>query len=319
MTLKIYIMRHGETDFNKQGKEWGQPNEAALNDVGFKQSKNLAQELKNIKFDRLFSSDLKRGLQTAEILGKNLRISVIKDKRLREYNPGEADPSSEKWVEEYKRLLNLGVSKYEIRPFGGENIWDLINRVKSFLNDLEKEKGMVVVVSHSGVNSTLINLSQRREKNNFLSIKQDNACINILEFSGGKWKILAVNDSDHITDIKPKKINYENQDEIKNIIKISVLERLDNASRKIYFSDDLVTGEFGLYDRPYKRYKGSTVETHVVLKKDFKIPQEWKISLVTENIKKYEIGEIKINDIKHKINLTIIYGVDIDNNWERIK
>ncbi len=320
MVLKIYLIRHGETDFNKQGKELGQPNETALNDLGFKQSEKLAQELKEIKFAKLFSSDLKRALQTAEILSNTIGIPIIKDQRLREYDSGEADPSSEKWIEEYKRLLNLGMSKYEIRPFGGENIWDLVKRVKSFLEDLEKEKGTIAIITHSGVNSILINLSQRREKDNFLSIKQDNVCINILEFSKGKWEIKTINDSNHITYIKPKRHIYENQDEIKNIAKKHVLEKLDSASKEIYFAGDIVIRRFGLYDRPYKRYKGSTIETYAVLKKEFEIPQKWKISIITQKIRKYEIGEIKVNDIKHKVNVTVIRSInDIKENFEKIK
>lgn len=309
MALKVYLIRHGETDFNKQDKKWEQSAETSLNEVGIKQSKKLAQRIKRIKFDKLFSSDLKRTLQTAEIVSKALEVSIIKDKRLREYNPNKVDPSSEKWIKEYKRLLNLGMSKYDIRPFGGENIWDLIKRVKSFLNDLEKESGTIAIISHSGVNSTLINLSQRRKKDNFSKIKQDNACINILEFIKGKWIIRAINDSGHISSIKPQKKNYKNQREIRAIAKRDALKKLNSLAKEIkeiYLAGDILTGQFGFYNSPYKRYKGSTIEIYIVPKKSFKIPKEWKISLITSDVKKYEIGEIKINNRKHKINVTII-------------
>ncbi len=307
--VKIILIRHGETDFNKQDKEWGQGNEIPLNDWGVQQSEKLAKKIQEIKFEKIFSSDLKRAIQTAEIVRKTIGIPIIKDKRLREYNPGEEDPSSEKWIEEYKRLLNSGISKYDIRPFGGENIWDLIKRTKSFLSDLEREKGTILIISHSGVNSALINLSQGREKNDFLSIKQDNACINILEFSEGKWEIKTVNDSNHTTDLKPKKKNYENQSEIKNTAKKYVLDKLADISEEIYLAGDIVNGEFGLYDRPYKRYKGSNIETYVVLKKNIEIPKEWKISEINEGMKKYEIGKINVDNLKHKVNMTIIQNI----------
>lgn len=320
MTLKVYLLRHGETDFNKQGKEWGQPSEASLNNIGIKQSERLARKVKNINFNKLFSSDLNRSLQTAEIVSKVIGVQITADKRLREYEPGDADPSSEEWIDEYKRLLTLGMSKYEIRPFGGENIWDLIKRVKSFLNDLEKETGAIAIISHSGVNSTLLNLSQGKEKDDFLNIKQDNACVNILDFINGKWRVRIINDSDHITDIKPQKKNYENQEEIKNIAKKHVLEKLDSVSKEIYLVGDIVAKQFGLYNRLYKRYMGSTVETLIVPKEDLEIPQKWKISLITEKTKKYEVGEIKINNIKHKVNATIIDNLNkINDKMEKIK
>ncbi len=133
MTLKIYLIRHGETDFNKQGKEWGQSTEISLNEIGIKQSRKLAQRINEIKLDKLFSGDLKRSLQTAEIVSKIAVIPIITDQRLREYDPGEADPSSEKWIEEYKRLLNLGISKYDIRPFGGENNFARVKQITDFI------------------------------------------------------------------------------------------------------------------------------------------------------------------------------------------
>ena len=321
MALKIYLIRHGETDFNKQNKEWGQNNEAHLNDVGIQQSNKLAEKLKGINFEKLISSDLKRAMQTSRIISKACNINVFTDKRLREYDPGEVDPSSDKWIKKYKEILESGMSKYDIRPFGGENIWDLIKRIKSFLEDLEKEEGTIGVIAHSGVNASLINLSQGKEKNDFLSIKQDNTCINVLEFSDRKWKIKVINDSEHINNIKPEKKNYENQDEIKKTAKEYVLNKLADASEEIYLSGDIVDNNFGLYSRPYKRYKGSTIETYAILKKDFKIPREWKVSMINENLNKYEIGKIKINDVKHKVNLVAIKSInDIqEKNKEKIK
>jgi len=309
MSLKIYLFRHGETDFNKQNKEWGQDNKTSLNEWGILQSNRLAETLKDISFDKLFSSDLKRAMQTSKKISESCNVKIIPDKRLREYDPGEIDPSSEKWIDKYKEMLESGMAKYDIRPFGGENIWDLIKRIKSFLEELQKEKGTVAVIAHSGVNAAFINLSQGREKNDFLGIKQDNTCINILEFSEGKWKIKMVNDSDHITDIKPKKDNYENQDEIKKAAKEYVLEKLADKSEEIYLAGDIVGGKFCFYDQPYKGYDGSTVETYAILKEGFEIPKEWKLSMITEDIIKYEVEKIKVNGVKHKVNVTLIKRV----------
>jgi broad specificity phosphatase PhoE len=321
MALRVYLIRHGETDFNKRGKEWGQPNNASLNEIGIIQSKRLTKKIKNIKFDKLFSSDLKRALQTAKIVSKALGITIIKDGRLREYNPGKVNPSSEKWIKEYKRLLHLGMSKYDIRPFGGENIWDLIKRVKSFLKDLEKETGTIAIISHSGVNSTLINLSQGKEKDNFLGIKQDNGCINILDFIDEKWKIITINDSRHIDGIKPKKMLYKNQKEIKDIAKKYLLSKLSNIGGKLFIGGDIAKKEFGVYTRIYKKYRGSPIECYLLFRKKLEIPKEWKISSILDGIKKYEIGEIKIGEIKHKVNLTIIKDKSKikEKNLERIR
>lgn len=320
MALKIYLIRHGETDFNKTDKEWGQDNDIPLNDWGELQSKKLAERLKDIKFDKLFSSDLKRAKQTAEELSKSLNVNVIFDKRLREYNPGEVDPASEEWTEKYKKMLESGMSKYDIRPFGGENIWDLIKRTESFLKDIEKEEGTIAVVSHSGVNAAIINLSQGRNKDEFLGIKQDNVCINLLEFNEGKWGIKLINDSSHISEIKPEIKKYENQDEIKQIAKEYLFNQLKDLVDELYISGDIINGNFSMYNRPFKRYKGSVVEAYAVLKKGINPLNKWKVSLLIANLQKYEIGKIKVNENKHKVNLNIIqtYNEIRGNEKERL-
>jgi len=321
MSLKIYLIRHGETDFNKLSKEWGQDNEISLNDWGNLQAEKLSEVLKDISFNKLFSSNLKRALQTSKKISNSKNIEIITDERLREYDPGEVDPSSEKWVEKYKEILKLGMSKYDIRPFGGENIWDLIKRTKSFMEDLEKQEGAIAIIAHSGVNATFMNLSQQKEKNEFLNIKQDNTCINILEFENGKWIIKKINDSEHISDIKPIKTKYKNQEEIKEDTREYILDKLENTSEEIYIVGDIINSEFGAYDRPYKRYRGSSIEVYIILKKDFKIPQKWKVSEIAKDLEKYEIGKIKIDGIKHKVNVTIISNIrEIKNkNKEKIK
>jgi probable phosphoglycerate mutase len=314
MSLKVYLIRHGETDFNKLSKEWGQGNEVPLNDLGILQARKLSEKLKSIRFDKVISSDLERAKMTVNELCKVLDIGVEYDERIREYDPGEVDPQSDKWIEKYKEMLNSGMSKYDIRPYGGENIWDLIKRVKSFLKDLEKEDGTIGIISHSGVNAALMNLSQGRQKDEFLSIKQDNVCINILEFNEGKWTIKIVNDSSHISGIIPNIEFYKNQNEIKEQAKEYVIEKLENDIEELYLAGDIINNNFGVYDRPYKRYKGSTAEVYGILKKDFKIPTKWKISILDGKLEKYEIGKIKVDGLKHKVNFTIIkYKEDIVN------
>lgn len=310
MAVTIFLIRHGETDFNKLSKEWGQEDSAELNDWGQEQAEKIAQRLKITKFDKLFSSDLKRAMQTSEKIAKACKIEIIQDERLREYNPGEVDPSSEKWVEKYKELLATGMLKYEIRPFGGENIWDLIKRTQSFLESMQQEEGTIAIISHSGVNAAFMNLSQGREKDDFLSIKQDNTCINILDFNGEKWTMKVVNDSKHTDDLLPEKKVYENQAEIKKMSKDYVTEKLRDLASTAYLVGDVVNENFALYDRPYKRYNGSSVEVVVVLKEGLNITRKWKVSMITDSVKKYEIGKIKIKDVKHKVNVAIFDSED---------
>ena len=74
----IYIVRHGETDWNVLGKLQGSK-DIPLNEKGIEQAKELREILKDVKFDIVFASPLQRTLKTAEIICDN---EIIKDERI---------------------------------------------------------------------------------------------------------------------------------------------------------------------------------------------------------------------------------------------
>ncbi len=153
--IKILATRHGNT--NAHGNKFiGQEKEVNknLNKEGKKQAEELAEKLKNEKIDLIFSSDLKRTVQTAEIINKYHNLEIIKDKRLREYRFGFMSgltkeevrikyPDAPGWKE--KEIGHQFLD--EERPIGVKN------RVDLFLNDLKNKYvgKKVLVVTGSGV------------------------------------------------------------------------------------------------------------------------------------------------------------------------
>ena len=73
--MKIYVTRHGQTDWNVQGKTQGRA-DIELNEVGIKQAKQTKEELKNIDIDLIICSPLKRAKKTAEIINEGLLIVI---------------------------------------------------------------------------------------------------------------------------------------------------------------------------------------------------------------------------------------------------
>lgn len=311
MVLNIYIIRHAETDFNKQNTGFLQSDNIKLNPYGLMQLENLKRTLLEIKFDKIFSSTLERAKQTTEFLfGKN-NPSIIFDERLLEYIHGKFSPDSFEWKEEYQRLLKTGLSREEIRPFGGENIWDLIKRAKEFLIDLEKNQGNIAIISHSGTNEVLINLSQGKTKENFDKIKQDNACINHLIYENGSWKIKRINDTRHLEVLEPEVEIYPNQDEIRKEFDnfINNLEELKTNS--IYQIGRIKEKKIGRYNRTFMRYSGTPLE-FVSNLDSIQIRKDWKIVTILEDYSKYCIGELKLNNIKHKINMILTKKINLN-------
>lgn len=85
--MKIYMVRHGETSWNRRGIYQGQTY-TTLNEKGRDEAKKLAGALKNIKFSSIYSSDLPRTRETAEIINSYLNVPIFYDSNLREMNFG---------------------------------------------------------------------------------------------------------------------------------------------------------------------------------------------------------------------------------------
>lgn len=201
--LKIILVRHGEEKrINSNGVEY-QTNESPLISKGMEHAKKLALRIKREKgITEIFSSDIRRALQTAEIVNREIGLKVQIDKRLRERNIGELEKYGNKWRKEFDKLKEIelarGIPKTEIRPPGGESIYDFRDRIRSFLIGLSRREGTVVVSAHRGVNTAIISFVQNWNCREFRPIEQNHTCINILTFENNQWNILAINDISHL-------------------------------------------------------------------------------------------------------------------------
>jgi broad specificity phosphatase PhoE len=84
---ELLLVRHGETDWNAEGKLQGHT-DRPLNDYGRRQAQALADKLAGESIDAVYASDLSRARETAEIVGEKLGLTVAVDPDLREKNWG---------------------------------------------------------------------------------------------------------------------------------------------------------------------------------------------------------------------------------------
>ncbi|ULL16393.1 histidine phosphatase family protein [Paenibacillus sp. H1-7] len=123
----IYVVRHGQTDLNREGRLQGRMG-LPLNDNGVRQAKLLRDKLENVVFDYVYTSPQERAIQTAVIV---TGIKPIIDERLDVFDLGEAD------------LLKKGEVKMSgVVPDskfykGVEEVPSFINRIFSFMNELK--------------------------------------------------------------------------------------------------------------------------------------------------------------------------------------
>ena len=148
-----FLVRHGETDWNKEGKMQGHT-DISLNEAGREQAEKAAHSLMNSNIDLIISSGLKRAIETAEIIAKTVSVEVCIDENLRERNYGEGEGLL--YAELDSKYGNRQNKDHKIP--GGESYEELLERVwKSFSeqNKLHKNRN-VVIVSHGGAIRALL-------------------------------------------------------------------------------------------------------------------------------------------------------------------
>ena len=171
--MKLYVLRHGETDYNKEGLFQGQ-NNIDLNEEGIKQAQITAKSLENIYFDKVYVSPLKRAIETAKIVTNN-ELEI--DNRIKERSFGKLE--GKKTIADYEE---------RIEEFGIETIEDLEKRIKSFLKDIiskNQDCENILMVTHGGV-AQIINkiLDKKYNDNNFKDFRLKNADYVCYEIEG---------------------------------------------------------------------------------------------------------------------------------------
>jgi len=154
-SVEVTLVRHGETDWNKEKKIQGGGADPSLNDTGRAQALDTAKKLKGMKFDAVVASDRKRAYETAEIIAKELGISDIeKLDVLQERFCGEwSGQSLESVVKKYPSHVTFqNASMHFATPDKGESLSEFLTRIqKAYGLLLEKYAGKkVLVVSHRG-------------------------------------------------------------------------------------------------------------------------------------------------------------------------
>mgnify|MGYP003731620935 CR=1 FL=1 len=147
--MKVYFMRHGESEYNIIKRINFDPKKKVhLTIKGKDQVEKTARELRNMRFDAIYSSQFLRARESAEIMAKNGKIKIKVDKRLNEMRYGLEGESAEKYYEARKTAAKF--SEFKIGGF--ESFLDVKERVYDFLMELRKKKyARVLVVTHEAV------------------------------------------------------------------------------------------------------------------------------------------------------------------------
>jgi len=196
--MNIYILRHGETDWNKETRIQGST-DIPLNGYGIHLAEVTAEALKkqNIIFDRVYSSPLIRAYRTAEIVCAGSHVQILKDDRLREISFGSAEGvkvSESKTNPKYKNMdiCFTKPSQYHAEE-SAESYEQVLARASDFLENeikpLEGKYRNVLAVCHGGIIRALLMHVAGWKLDTFWDIFQPNCCMNLLKLESGRFSI----------------------------------------------------------------------------------------------------------------------------------
>lgn len=205
MPRKIIIVRHGETDYNKERRLQGWA-DIPLNQSGHEQAQKVAIRLKGENPSAIYSSDHQRAFMTALHIGKALNLVPIPTPALREDHLGifqhwqwevEKDLVKEKlWIERHEARAKRNLF---YRESGTESLHHHLARVKNFLYELEQNHPdhTVIIVSHGGTINRIMEIF------NFVDpsegyVGYKNTSVSVIEKVGEGYTLTLNNDISHL-------------------------------------------------------------------------------------------------------------------------
>jgi len=146
---QYFILRHGHSQrqVKKIASCWPEKNPLSLTKKGKEEIKKVAQELKKKEIDLIFSSDLKRAKETAEIVAKEIGKKIVFDKKLREVNVGAFNGKDPHLFWDY---ISKKRKPFLAKPPKGESLTQIRERMYQFFEDVEKKFNdkKILIISH---------------------------------------------------------------------------------------------------------------------------------------------------------------------------
>ncbi len=196
-------MRHGQTDHNNNRRVAGYT-DIELNDEGRLQVRKLGERLVKEEINAVYTSDLKRAVDTAEAAVSGRDIEIIKTEELREMNFGAAEEMTftelrEQFPEIAGSVMNFAAG---LSFPGGETFAEFATRACGFLKRLEdyKEDETVLIVAHGGTLKVLICELLGIDQSHWYQMGIENASLSIVNTYDSRTILNLLNDTSYLND-----------------------------------------------------------------------------------------------------------------------
>lgn len=204
-TKKIYLVRHGQTEFNKRGIVQGSAVNSSLNDTGRAQADAFYQAYRHIPFDVVYTSALNRSIESVQSFIDQPIPHFIRP-GLNEISWGEMDGKLATATEhnEYKDLLaRWQQGDIEFKMWGGESPLDVQKRQEPVVAEiLNSPYETILMCMHGRAIRILLSLITKTSLAEMDQFQHANLCLYVLEGSVQEIKIVCSNDQQHLAGLQ---------------------------------------------------------------------------------------------------------------------
>lgn len=199
--LRLYLIRHGETDYNQRRMIQGHT-EVPINQTGIDQATRLARRMSGVPLDIIYSSDVRRAAMTAAILSSHTGVRVAYEPLWRERNPGELIHKP------YEECMEFFTSA-DFHPPGGESLGTFEDRVRSAATRLLEQEAStaaqrhVAVVSHGMVCAAFLRTHFSDPAFQQPVLRWRNTSLTIADYYDGEWRLITLSDASHLDEEVP--------------------------------------------------------------------------------------------------------------------
>lgn len=198
--MQIFLIRHGETDFNTERRYCGS-NNPPLNKTGKSQAEKLAARLAARRVDKVYTSDLKRAVETAAMIFKDREAEIMPELREMNFGAFEGLTHEELMLKHRKAYTAWIDNPSSFSPPVAERFEDFRERVLSGLKEIIKENrdNTFAAIIHGGPLKIILGELLDLGPEDFTRIRTDNASLTIVRYPGeGRQKIICLNDTSHL-------------------------------------------------------------------------------------------------------------------------
>ncbi len=197
--MRIHMVRHANTVYNTKRK-WQGRIDLPIDEVGRWQAQRLALRFASAQVDAIYSSPLKRAVQTAEEIAKvhGMEVEVLEDLIESDLSLWEGLPADEVKVK-FKREYEEWAKNPDVEIEGIENFRSVYERTRRALEYIHSRGGEdVVVVTHAIVIRAAVCHVMKMPLTSFREFVVHNASVSVILVKDGWWRLLSLNDTSHL-------------------------------------------------------------------------------------------------------------------------